>query len=377
MILPEIGKSGQIALKNASVLIVGAGGLGCPAIAYLAGAGIGCLGIIDGDTVALSNCHRQILHSPGVSGQSKVDSAAKYVQEQNHNVEVHRYGFSLTHLNCDLFSRYDLVLDCTDNQATRYLISDTCVSLGIPLISGAALKTEGQLAVYNYRDGPCYRCLFPVPTPAEDVQSCGEAGILGPVVGLIGVLQALECIRLLVDKSRSHLSANSDAYSPSLTLFSAFGSPQWRTIRLRKRKKDCISCGSDPKITAETIKTGDIDYDIFCGPRGEAAVGLPADQRLEPTELSTKAKDFIILDVRDVTQFEIAHLDNSINVPIQAIDEYELKDRNKSVLVVCRIGNDSQSAVQRLQCRYPEQVFVDLRGGLRSYALKMGNFPLY
>lgn len=382
MILPECGKSGQVALKQSSVLIVGAGGLGCPAIAYLAGAGVGCLGIVDGDFVDVSNLHRQILHTNAMKGRLKVDSAAKYIGEINPSVSIKKHGRSLDHTNVfDIIKDYDIVLDCTDNQKTRYLISDTCVCLNIPLISGAALKTEGQLAVYHYRGGPCYRCLFPTPTPANNVQSCGEAGVLGPVVGIIGVLQALECIKLILDGINQATITSNEAktYMPSLTLFSAFGSPQWRSVQLRQKKQSCIACGSRPEITRDTIQSGHVDYRMFCGLSSGVSDLLHSYERIEASDLleKDKLKHNVILDVRDCTQFEITHLDQSINVPLQALDEYYLEDHHESVLVVCRMGNDSQEAVRKLQARYPKREFRDLKGGLQSFASVSPGFPIY
>lgn len=378
MILPEIGKPGQIALKSSAVLVVGAGGLGCPAIAYLAGAGVGCLGIIDADTIDLSNCHRQILHKPDDVGKPKVESAAAFVKELNGSISTRLYPFSLEAGNSvEIFSGYDVVLDCTDNQPARYLISDTCVILGLPLISGAALKTEGQLAVYNYRNGPCYRCLFPVATPAENVQSCGRAGVLGPVVGLIGILQALECIKVLIAQRKGSNSVMLDEYKPSLTLFSAFGSPQWRTIQLRQKKQKCVSCGPAATISQETIRNAKTDYATFCSGGDHLDGRLETHERLEASKLDGNVDKYMILDVRDSTQFGIAHLDHSINVPFTDLQISELSFSEKPILVVCRIGNDSQRAVRALQRRYPRQTFLDLKGGLQDYAAIKNDFPFY
>ena len=382
MVLPEIGKVGQLKLKATGVLVVGAGGLGCPAIAYLAGAGIGKLGIIDADVVELSNIHRQILHMAQNTGQLKVASAANFVKELNSTVVVSTYPERLTNLNAfEIIPHYDLVLDCSDNQTTRYLLSDVCVLLGKPLVSGSALKMDGQLAVYNYEGGPCYRCMFPNPTPANCIKSCGEAGVLGPVVGVIGVLQALEAIKVIVrSKSLVNLPSPLDGdsvYVPKLTLFSAFGDPQWRSITLRKKRKDCMSCSSSSSIHMESIVLSSNDSEPFCSLGRTKADHDINSERIEPSDLGDFARESIILDVRDVTQYGITHLPRSINVPLDEIDAFDLPAAYENVLIVCRQGNDSEVAINKLRARYPTVRFRDLRGGLAALAEVDPEFPIY
>lgn len=380
MILPELGKAGQMCLKSASVLIIGAGGLGCPCIAYLAGAGVGRLGIVDGDTIDLSNSHRQILHSPDLVGQLKVESARTFVNELNHNVSVEVYPFRLEASGAiQLFSRYDMILDCSDNQATRYLISDTCVVLGLPLVSGSALKTEGQMAVYNYRGGPCYRCLFPKPTPFSSTQTCAEAGILGPIVGVIGVLQALEAVKLILRAGHidHNTASNITGYQPNLTLFSPFSEPQWRSIKLRRKKAGCLACGTDASISARTITNGSLDYEAFCGVLVHNFVPLLPEDRVDPRTLKVDLNKYRVIDVRDEVHFGIASLKESINVPMDAIDEYRIDDSDLPVLVVCRQGYDSQVAVRSLRTTHPNLQIQDLLGGLQAFAAVDLTFPLY
>lgn len=386
MILREIGRPGQLAIKASSVLVVGAGGLGCPAIAYLAGAGVGRLGIIDGDTVSLSNCHRQILYSDTQGGTLKVHAAAAFVASLNPNVQVIPFTERLSVDNVeDVFRRFDVVLDCTDNQTTRYLVSDACVLLKLPLVSGSALKTDGQLAIYNYLGGPCYRCIFPHPTPREMVESCGDAGILGPVVGVIGVMQALETIKLITrhtrhadhghgqGRGRGQEREEGDADEPyvcTLTLFSAFADVPWRTVTLRRRSATCKACAESSTMSFASLK--------------EDAAALEeesaADQQVVGSTMRMEAADLVdyrglILDVRNSTQHEITRLPGSINVPIESVAQYKVPAETANVLVICRNGVDSMRAVQQLQERFPHVKFADLRGGLAAYAKVNQTFP--
>lgn len=315
----------------------------------------------------------------------------------------------------EIFGRYDLILDCTDNPATRYLISDTAVLLKKPLVSASALRTEGQLMVLNYPPqpagypdgGPCYRCVFPKPPPASSVMSCADGGILGPVVGTMGVLQALEAIRILSVKPSSTDSASAPSReSPSLLLFSACSSPPFRSIRLRARRAKCAACSADASITLQSITSGCTDYELFCGSVGSLSL-LSPQERISPQDFQiklstspqrTKAQTqptHILLDVREKVQFEICSLENSINIPISKIlsspeprssaGSTELlnetpswlppdlfsADSTSPIYVVCRSGNDSQVAVQKLKelglDRGGKRFIGDIRGGLRAW----------
>lgn len=379
MIIPSFGKGGQLRLKSSKVVIIGIGGLGCPSVAYLAGAGIGRIGLVDQDVVDLSNCHRQILHGKSSEGGFKVDSAASYIENLNSNVQVDKYRVKLSPENVEaILSTYDLVLDCTDNQDTRYLISDACVLLGIPLVSGSALKTDGQIAVLNYKDGPCYRCLFPVASPDEMVQSCGEAGILGPVVGLIGVLQALEAIKLLVRDAKPITSTDSiskTTYRPTLTLFSASDDVPWRTIKLRSRKVECVSCGKNSTITFETLKREYASTQVrtaLCEVNNTTT--LCNNYRIDAPQLATFGGT--IIDIRDATQYAIASIPGSQNVPLETLSNYHIHD-DADIILVCRHGIDSQKAAMTLISRFPRADIKDLRGGLSAYAQFDETFPVY
>ncbi|KAL4778597.1 hypothetical protein BJX76DRAFT_131432 [Aspergillus varians] len=399
MIVPQLGLQGQLKLRDAKVLIVGAGGLGCPAALYLAGAGVGTLGLVDGDRVESSNLHRQVLHRSKNVGKLKVDSAIEYLRELNPHSTYVAHRAHLTPQDApDTFKEYDLILDCTDNPATRYLISDTAVLLGKPLVSASALRTEGQLMVLNNppqppgdkTGGPCYRCVFPRPPPANSVTSCADGGILGPVVGTMGVLQALEAVKVLTS-----IEEKAETTPPSLLIFSAYSTPQFRSIKLRSRRANCAVCSADASVTMDSVRSGSMDYVFFCGTVGPENI-LSPEERVTPLEYGkdqSTGADRHIIDVRDKVQFDICSLENSINIPISTIlasglsvaakdvDEpgplpswlpSEITDgSNNPIYVVCRQGNDSQTAVRRLKelglDRGGERLIVDIKGGFRSW----------
>lgn len=321
-----------------------------------------------------------------------------------------------THLTPDeapsIFEKYDLILDCTDNPATRYLISDTAVLTGKPLVSASALKTEGQLMVLNNpprqpgdkEGGPCYRCVFPKPPPADSVVSCADGGILGPVVGTMGVLQALEAIKVL--------TATQPPAPPSLLIFSAYSSPQFRSIRIRSRRGNCAVCSAEAMVTLGTITSGSTDYVFFCGSANQPSL-LGPEERVSPQEYRKKypisalqaenssdksagVNPHTVIDVRDKVQFGICNLDNSINIPISNIlatqssatrgadsdqpshqlpawlpAELASSESIDPIYVVCRLGNDSQIAVKAMKDlgldRDGQRFIGDIRGGFCAW----------
>lgn len=394
LVLPTVGIKGQLRLKDAAVLIVGAGGLGCPAAAYLAGAGVGRLGIVDGDTVEESNLHRQIAHSTARVDTKKVDSLVGYCQELNPGVSYTRHGTHLTPQNAHQIVReYDIVLDCTDHPTSRYLISDICVLLQKPLVSASALRTDGQLIVLNRpaapqgssEGGPCYRCVFPKPPPPDSVVSCGEGGILGPVVGVMGVLQALEAIKLIAAGLNTPTEESS---SPSLLLFSASGPTTFRSMRMRGRRPNCVACSASSKLSLNSIKSDLFDYVQFCGVQTPVAV-LKPDERITATAYKTLLDEkpdqaHLLVDVREREHFDIASIPGAVSVPFSTFQA-----RNKSledpklewlpealpsdapIYVVCRVGNDSQLVTRRLKEMGLDQTgrrFVgDIQGGMRAW----------
>ncbi|EFQ99587.1 molybdenum cofactor synthesis protein 3 [Nannizzia gypsea CBS 118893] len=416
MIVEQIGLPGQLRLRKSAVLIVGAGGLGCPAALYLAGAGVGRLGIIDGDQVESSNLHRQVLHRTGNTGKYKVNSAIEYLQELNPHPTYTPFQTHLSPQNApDIFAQFDVILDCTDNPATRYLISDTAVLLGKTVVSASALRTEGQLMILNHpprspgdkSGGPCYRCVFPTPPPADSVTSCADGGIIGPVVGVMGVMQALETIRVITSMSEEG-KPSTEAIVPSLHLFSAYSTPPFRTIRLRPRRAKCAACGTEPSVSLESLKSGSMDYVQFCGSLNPVSSLMP-NERLSARDYkawldSHKNDDKdkgILLDARERIQYDICALPGSICVPISDVLRSSRSpeaangklpawlpasiidsDTATPIHVVCRQGNDSQAAVKILKelglGQDGNRFIGDIRGGLDSWRRDVDpQFPDY
>ncbi|KAI5809123.1 putative molybdenum cofactor [Peziza echinospora] len=375
MIVPYIGLPGQLRLKSSSILIIGAGGLGCPAGSYIAGAGIGTLGICDGDTVETSNLHRQIAHSTARVGMTKVDSIIESMHSLNPHVTFHKHPAHLDPSTAaETIAPYDLVLDCTDHPTARYLISDTCVLLGKPLISASALRTEGQLSVLNNPPGigACYRCIWPKPPPAESIITCGEGGIIGPVVGVMGVLMAVEAIKLLTSNTTQEEQMER-AKKTNMLLYSAYSSPMFRELKLRGKKKGCAACDSEARtITLDSLKSGSVDYVAFCGVRQEDRV--TEEEKINVVELSKKKQNgekHVLIDVREEVEAGICGI-GGINIPIKTFlqslplshgNDSEPKaeahskrlppwlpeDRSTPVYIVCKQGNDSQIAVKHLK----------------------------
>jgi len=388
LILPQLGPGGQLKLKGSSVLVVGAGGLGCPSAVYLAAAGVGRLGIVDYDEVELSNLHRQVLHTESRVGMAKSLSIAQSCFKLNSSVECIPYQIALSSSNAlDIIKDYDVIIDATDNVATRYLLNDACVLSGKPLVSGSALRFEGQLTVYNYKNGPCYRCLYPNPPPPETVTNCSDGGVLGVVPGIIGVIQALEVIKIITDIG--------DVFSERLLLFDAL-STNFRTIRIRGRQQKCKVCGESPSI----VKL--IDYEQFCGSsatdKSKTQHILNENERITVEEyheiLLRNADDHVLVDVRLPVETDICKIKakHGLNIPMALIkrDEYlknlksEISQLSSNeipvpVYVVCHLGNDSQKAVRILQEVLPDSCSVkDIKGGLSAWAQNIDkDFPVY
>ncbi|WZH41020.1 uncharacterized protein QYS62_001962 [Fusarium acuminatum] len=383
MIVPNFGLQGQLRLRKAKVLLVGAGGLGCPAAAYLAGSGIGTIGLVDGDEVEVSNLHRQVAHSTGRVGMSKVQSAVTYLKDLNPTMTYHAHNTHLTPQNAqDIVSGYDLVLDCTDHPTSRYLISDICVLLAKPLVSASAFQTSGQLIVLNNPPGkgPCYRCVFPTPPPPDSVVGCGEGGIIGPVVGTMGVLQALEAIKLI---TRGDLEVHGEVKTPMLLLFTGTADTPFRSVRMRGRRKTCLACGDENGLTLEELRTS-MDYVQFCGVRQPVQL-LKPDERVTAKEYETLSKSedkkTLLVDVREREHFDLCNISGSVNIPIshfmsargEATPEGWPSDLSPStpIYFVCRVGNDSQIAAQKLKDlglgNNGERFIGDISGGIKSW----------
>ncbi|CAK7199321.1 hypothetical protein SEUCBS139899_001998 [Sporothrix eucalyptigena] len=386
LILPSVGVQGQLALKKASVVLIGAGGLGCPAALYLAGAGVGHLTVVDGDTVETSNLHRQIGHTTARTGAYKVDSLVEACRERNPEV---KYTAVREHVTVDnigpLLANATLALDCTDHAAVRYLISDACVLAGVPLVSAAALRTDGQLSVLNWPvgRGPCYRCVFPRPPPAASQMSCAEGGVLGPVVGVMGVLQALEAIRVLTQPPPEPLQ-------PTLLLFSASGGPSFRTVRLRGRRSDCFACSDDSVLKkGDGLDGGWPDYVQFCGGSTAVTQHVLAPEERVSVEMYKKLQEedtprkHWLLDVREKEFYNMGSIAGAVNVPFsqtRAGSSPEglpswlpsgLAEDTAPIYLVCRVGNDSQVVARQLKTlgldREGTRFVGDVEGGLLAW----------
>ncbi len=333
LILPEVGREGQLRLKSARILLVGAGGLGSPAAMYLAASGIGTLGIVDADVVDLTNLQRQILHGTSDVGRTKLESASDTIGDLNPNVTVVQHDAFLTSANAlEIISHYDLVVDGTDNFPTRYLVNDACVLLGKPNMYGSIFRFDGQASVFCTDAGPCYRCLYPEPPPPGMVPSCAEGGVLGVLPGIIGVIQATEAIKWILGIG--------DSLVGRLLLYDAL-KMSFRELRI-KRDPDCPICGTKP-----TIKEL-IDYDAFCGiPKAQAQLNeiSPAEyRRLQSTE-----SPHVLIDVREPQEFETVRIPGSILIPLGTLPERvsELGKATKTI-VHCHSGKRSAAACEIL-----------------------------
>ncbi|KQK19410.1 adenylyltransferase and sulfurtransferase MOCS3-1 [Brachypodium distachyon] len=390
LLLPDFGVEGQRKLSRSSVLVVGAGGLGSPVALYLAACGVGVLGIVDGDDVELNNLHRQIIHKEAYVGRSKVKSAADACRAINSSIKLVEHHHTLKPSNAlEIVRKYDIVVDATDNLPTRYMISDCCVLLNKPLISGAALGLEGQLTVYHHNGSPCYRCLFPNPPPVAACQRCSDSGVLGVVPGVIGCLQALEAIKVATDVG--------EPLCGRMLLFDAL-SARIRIVKIRGSSPVCTICGEKSVFTQEEFQK--FDYEKFTeSPMSDKSTPslslLPDSARVTCTEykrMIDKGEPHLLLDVRPAHHFQITSLPQSLNIPLSVLEEklplleISLKetmdtsaasDEQPSLYVVCRRGNDSQSAVQLLREKgFPSA--KDIVGGLQSWAQDVDpDFPAY
>jgi len=335
LLLPQVGEDGQRRLKAARVLLVGAGGLGSPVALYLAAAGFGTIGLVDYDDVDLSNLHRQILHGSSAIGRSKLESARARLQDINPHVHLELHQTRLTSSNALEIARgYHLIVDGTDNFATRYLVNDTSVLLGIPNIYGAVHRFEGQASVFGTANGPCYRCLFREPPPPELVPSCAEAGVLGVVPGLVGTIQATEAIKMTLGLG--------DTLAGRLLTIDAL-SMEFRTIDIA-RDPECPACGT------HEIKEL-IDYDEFCSSAdvNEHRSSVQEIQALQLAERLATGDDLEIIDVREPFEWDIGHIPGARLVPLNCIaDEIPRLDKRRETVLYCKVGVRSRFAAEQL-----------------------------
>lgn len=346
--LPGFGQQAQQNLSGSRVLVIGAGGLGVPVLQYLTGMGIGTIGIADGDTISLSNLHRQVLYSQSEIGLPKVEVAASKLAGLNPSVIIHPYNFFITITNAlELIRDYDLVIDATDNFSARYLINDACVILHKPFIYGAVHQFEGHVSLFNYQDGPTYRCLYPVAPAAAEIPDCNAAGVLGVVPGIIGMNQALEAVKLITG-----IAETSSGY---LQIFDFLNGGQCR-VKLVTRPENKI------------IYTLQNSYDLSpCN----AGMILKAE---ELYQWYLQGKDFYLVDVREPHEFRQAHLKYSHLIPLQQLTTAnEIFPKDVPLVAVCQSGSRSLKAVPIIQKKNPGREVYNLQGGLQEWQARLGD----
>jgi sulfur-carrier protein adenylyltransferase/sulfurtransferase len=340
LIIPDVGMAGQKRLKNARVLCVGAGGLGSPTLMYLAAAGVGTLGIVEFDVVDESNLQRQIIHGVSDIGRSKAESARDSVKEINPYVDVILHEERLDSSNVmELFAQYDLIVDGTDNFATRYLVNDACVLLGKPYVWGSIYRFDGQASVFWAEYGPCYRCLYPEPPPPGMVPSCAEGGVLGVLCASIGSIQVTEAIKLI--------TGIGDPLLGRLKVYDAL-EMDYREVRIRK-DPNCAVCGEHPTVTEL------IDYDAFCGTISDEAAEAARGSTITVRELKAMLderergeRDFVLVDVREPVEWEIVQIDGAVLIPKgEFLDGSALEKlpHDKQIVLHCKVGGRSAEAL--------------------------------
>jgi sulfur-carrier protein adenylyltransferase/sulfurtransferase len=354
LIIPDVGVEGQRRLKDARVLMVGAGGLGSPIGLYLAAAGVGRLGIVEADVVDVTNLQRQVLHGTKDVGRKKVESARDRIRDVNPHVEVIPHDAWLTSENAlEIISQYDLVVDGTDNFATRYLVNDACVLLDKPNVYGSIFRFEGQATIFCAEDGPCYRCLYPEPPPPGLVPSCAEGGVLGILPGLVGLVQATETVKLIAGIGEPLVGR--------LLLVDA-ASMQFRTVKLRKNPQ-CPACGT------REIKAL-IDYQQFCGirPGEDETAGVPVMSVGELDARRRRGDDLDLVDVREAHEWEIGRIEGARLAPLSRFAEsLRTFDSARDVVIYCKVGGRSAKAVKALQEAGFRRVW-NLEGGILRWS---------
>jgi len=369
LIIPDVAMAGQQRMMNAKVLCVGAGGLGSPALMYLAAAGIGTLGIVEYDTVDESNLQRQIIHGQSDIGKSKAQSAKEKIAEINPYVNVITHETRLDNSNVmELFSQYDIIVDGTDNFATRYLVNDACVLLKKPYVWGSIYRFDGQASVFWAEYGPCYRCLYPEPPPPGMVPSCAEGGVLGVLCATIGSIQTTEAIKVLTGIGEPLIG--------SLMVYDALDM-NFRKIKVRK-DPNCPLCSEKPTQTALLP-----DYEAFCGTLSDAAQEASTGSTITVQELKAKIDDkadFYLIDVREPSEFEIVRIPESHLIPKQGfIDGSVLATlpQDKPIILHCKSGVRSAECLAILK----SAGFADashVAGGVVAWAKQIDtSLPVY
>lgn len=359
LIMPEVGVAGQLRLKNAKVLLIGTGGLGAPVAMYLAAAGVGKLGLVDFDTVDVSNLQRQVIHGTKDVGKKKVDSAEETMKDINPFIEIVKYEVPLTSANAlDIIKGYDIVADGTDNFPTRFLVNDACVLLGIPNVYASIFRFEGQATVFCKDDGPCYRCLYPEPPPPGLVPSCAEGGVLGILPGVVGLIQATEVIKLILGEGQP--------LQGRLMLYDALAM-KFRELKIRRNPE----CQGKCTVVKELI-----DYQQFCGvPHQEAPLPAPVSSTdITPQDVKLMidaGADFTLVDVREVHEYQICRIEKAQLIPLGELPKRlnEL-DKNADIVMHCKMGGRSAKACDVLRANGFTKV-RNMTGGILAWADKV------
>lgn len=354
IMLPEIGVAGQERLKAARVLCLGAGGLGSPAALYLAAAGVGTIGLVDDDRVALSNLHRQLLHGTKDVGRSKIESASERLRDVNSEIEVRLHACRFESGNAEEILRdYDLIVDGTDNFATRYLSNDVAVFARKPNVYGSIFRFDGQTTVFApHLGGPCYRCLFPEPPPPGAVPGCAEAGVLGVLPGIVGTMQATEALKLILGIGEPLIGR--------LVHFDAL-KMKFREFKV-KRDPQCPVCGEQPTITEP------IDYEMFCQGAPDLTKAVPQVQVRELAERMRSGRPFVLLDVREPFEFEMARIEGAHLIPLGELPaRWRELDREKEIFVLCHSGLRSERAAEFLRGSGCARV-ANVAGGIDAWS---------
>src|ERR1022692_2207210 len=364
LIMPEVGMEGQLKLKNASVLLVGAGGLGAPLGLYLAAAGIGKIGMVDFDVVDFTNLQRQVIHGTKDVGKKKLDSAFETMADINPYVKLVRHEMALSSENAfEIFKDYDIVVDGTDNFPTRYLVNDACVLLNKPNVYGSIFRFEGQSTVFAYEGGPCYRCLYPEPPPPGLVPSCAEGGVLGILPGVIGLIQATETVKLILGIGQTLVGR--------LLLYDALGM-KFRELKLRKNP-ECPVCGDHRTVTKL------IDYHQFCGvPQPGPAAPSAQETKVNEGEIDVielkekidRGDNFVLIDVREPHEYQICNIPGAKLIPLgqfpKHVDEF---DKEADIVIHCKSGMRSAKACAVLRQAGFQHV-RNVVGGILAWADK-------
>ena len=369
LVLPEVGIKGQEKIKQGKVLIVGAGGLGSPALMYLAAAGVGTIGIIDFDKVEENNLQRQIIHNSKNIGINKTESAKNSIIDLNPNIEVETYNKKLDSKNAlEIIKKYDVVIDGSDNFPTRYLVNDACVLLKKPLVYGSIFRFEGHASVFNYDDGPCYRCLFPNPPPRDAVPSCAEAGVLGVLPGVIGAIQATEALKIVLGIG--------ETLSGRFLVYDAL-SMAFRELKLGKNR-NCPICSENPRIKEL------MDYEQFCNMKEEEESSLEGDEISvgQLKNMTDDHDDFVLVDVREEYEWDICKIEGAKLIPMSQIMNdnigiLENIEKDKKIVLHCHTGARSSAVLQILKNKGFKNL-KSLAGGIDAWANEIDpEVPVY